>query len=63
MLLLGALWFVNLAVFHSWASSGPPSSRPEWHRTWSYIFEALALGCVVLAAVTIWTLRPPRITR
>jgi hypothetical protein len=61
-LVLCALWLVNLAAFHSWASWGPPSLWPEWHRAWSYRFALLSLLCVVLAGLTIWALRARRIT-
>lgn len=57
-LVAAALWCGNLWLFHSWAASGPPSPRPEWHRAWSARF--FWLMCVCLALVALWAARVRR---
>ena len=52
------LYLLNLAVFHGWASSGPPTPRPEWHRAWCYRFGVSAVLAFLAGLGVIWRLRP-----
>jgi hypothetical protein len=56
-LVLGGLYAFNGAAFHWWASSGPPTAIPEWHRAWSFRFALVGLVCFLLAGVTVWSFR------
>jgi hypothetical protein len=49
------VWLLYLAAFHSWASWGPPTPNPEWHRQWSYIFAVSALFAFMSSAIVLWT--------
>lgn len=53
VLVLGGFQSLYLAAFHSWASWGPPTPNPEWHRTLSHRFVLIGLLCFVLAGVTV----------
>jgi len=55
--ILGSLYLLNLAMFHGWASGGPPTPRPEWHRAWFYRFGFSAVGAFLLGLGIIWRLR------
>ena len=60
LLILGALAWVAIAVFHFWMSSGPPVPQPRdvfFTRAWIDLGVALALG---LAAVFALRYRRPR---
>jgi heme/copper-type cytochrome/quinol oxidase subunit 2 len=46
-LLAVALYAGNLALFHAWAGSGPPTDRPEWHVRWAAVFCAVSVTAVV----------------
>jgi hypothetical protein len=48
------LWLLNLAAFHSWASWGPPTPNPGWHRRWSYIFGVGGLASLSGSAIALW---------
>lgn len=42
-----ALYAGNLAAFHAWAGSGPPTDRPEWHLRWAAVFIGVAVVAVI----------------
>ena len=60
VLVLGGLYALNGAAFHWWASSGPPTAIPEWHRSWSIRFALAGLVCFLLAGFTVWFFRGRR---
>ena len=51
-LLALALYAGNLALFHAWAGSGPPTDRPEWHLRWATVFFWMTVASLV-AIVTV----------
>ena len=60
LLILGALAWVAIAVFHFWMSSGPPVPQPReafFTRAWIDLGVALVLG---IAAVFALRYRRPR---
>lgn len=57
-LVLASLPLLNLTAYHVWGASGPPSWNPEWHLKWANRFGALWLCIIVLAALSIFWLRP-----
>lgn len=58
LLCLGAGWAGNLALFHAWAGSGPPTPYPEWHAKWAGRFcglTILQLGLLaLLLGMEVW---------
>ena len=61
VLLAVALYAGNLAAFHGWASSGPPTDRPDWHRVWAARFFWVSIA--TLAALVAVILRGARAAR
>jgi hypothetical protein len=57
VLVLSGLYAFNGAAYHFWASSGPPTAAPEWHRAWAFRLALIGLLCFVLAGVTVWLSR------
>lgn len=57
MLLLGALYFFNLAAFHTWAASGPPTPNREWHEAWATRFRWTTVAFLVASIGVVWLLR------
>jgi hypothetical protein len=55
--LIAALYFLNLAAFHTWAAGGPPTSNPEWHAMWATRFSWSAFGFLMAAFGVVWLLR------
>lgn len=62
VILLGSLYFVQLALFHAWASNGPPMGEVERraHSRWSVIFCYLSLGLFVLSPSLVFVERALR---
>jgi hypothetical protein len=60
MLVLAGIYSFYLAAFHSWASWGPPTPDPEWHRTLSNRFALAGVACFVLAAIGVRLFRARR---
>jgi hypothetical protein len=58
-LLIGSLFLLNLAAFHGWASGGPPTQRPEWHRAWFHRLGVSAIVCFFAGLSVIRRLRAP----
>ena len=57
LLVAASLFLLNSAAFHWWASGGPPSPNPEWHRAWGNRFFAMSAALVFLAVLIVWRLR------
>jgi hypothetical protein len=57
LLLLAGIYCLNLAAFHAWAASGPPSAAPKWHLRWAGIFLFLAFTLFFTGGWGLWRLR------
>ena len=60
-LLAVALYAGNLAAFHGWASSAPPTVRADWHRVWAARFFWVSIAA--LAALVAVIVRGARAAR
>lgn len=60
-LLLGSLWFGNLAFFNWWAAGGPPTPHPETYAQRGNIF--FILTCLFFLSFVIMTLLNIRRTK
>ena len=49
LLVAGAFWTGNLALFNWWAAGGPPSPQPEVYEQRGNIFFALTVALLLLA--------------
>jgi hypothetical protein len=58
LLTLGGLWSLNLAAYHGWASAGPPTPRPEWHRLLFQRWAMVAALAFAGAGLAVWWFRP-----
>jgi hypothetical protein len=56
-LLLVGLWLLNLAAFHAWASSGPPTPNPEWHAMWAERYFWGAITSLGTSGIVAFALR------
>jgi hypothetical protein len=52
-LLALALYAGNLALFHAWAGSGPPTDRPAWHLRWATVFFGVSVAAVLAIVAVI----------
>jgi hypothetical protein len=56
-LLVAALYFANLAAYHTWAAGGPPTPDPAWHATWATRFFWVTVALITAAIGVAWLLR------
>ncbi len=56
LLLLAAVWTLNLTVFNLWISTGPPVQHPEMYRTRGLLFLGISMGLGIALIVTCWRL-------
>lgn len=57
LFLLTGIYCLNLAAFHAWAASGPPSAMPEWHLHWAASFLVLAFALFLTCGWVLWRFR------
>jgi hypothetical protein len=57
-LAVAGFYFVNLWVFHAWATGLRSGYQKQWHRDWSYGSAITALGCFTLSILVARWLRP-----
>ena len=49
-----AAWMMNLAAYHWWAASGPPTPNPDRHRQWGNRFFVGSIATIAALAFATW---------